>query len=48
MFDTFGEYHSAFKDINEKNSNYNFKFYSTASEATPRERLRIPMWLFEC
>ena len=45
MFDTFGEYHSAFKDINEKNSNYNFKFYSTASEATPRERLRIPMWL---
>lgn len=45
MFDTFGEYHNAFKDINQKNSNYNFKFYSTASEASPRDRLRVPLWL---
>ena len=45
MFDTFGEYHNAFKDISTINNNYNFKFYSTASEASIKDRLRIPLWL---
>ncbi len=44
IFDAYGEYHSAFKDINKINPNYNFKFYST-NEETGGEKLRIPPWL---
>ena len=44
IFDAYGEYHSAFKDINKINPNFNFKFYST-NEETNGEKLRIPPWL---
>ena len=44
IFDAYGEYHTAFKDINKINPNFNFKFYST-NEETDGEKLRIPPWL---
>lgn len=45
IFDAYGEYHNAFKDINKINPNYNFKFYTTNKQADPKNYLRIPLWL---
>lgn len=46
IFDAYGEYHSAFKEINKLNPNYNFKFYTTNKlEATEQTLLRVPLWL---
>lgn len=47
IFDAYGEYHNAFKNIHEINPNLNFKFYSTNEndENSGGERLRIPLWL---
>ena len=44
IFDAYGEYHSAFKNIDRINPNFCFKFYST-NEDTEGEKLRIPPWL---
>lgn len=44
IFDAYGEYHNAFKDISRINPNFNFKFYST-NKNTEGETLRIPPWL---
>ena len=45
IFDAYGEYHNAFKDINKINPNYNFKYYTT-NKAAPKENiLSIPLWL---
>lgn len=44
IFDAYGEYHSAFKNIDRINPNFCFKFYST-NEETEGEKLRIPPWL---
>lgn len=44
IFDAYGEYHTAFQDINKINPNFSFKFYST-NEETNGEKLRIPPWL---
>ena len=44
IFDAYGEYHSAFQDIDKINPNFHFKFYST-NELTNGEKLRIPPWL---
>ena len=45
IFDAYGEYHNAFKDINKINPNYNFKFYTTNKTADPNNIMRIPIWL---
>ena len=45
IFDAYGEYHSAFKNISEYNPNYNFKFYTTNRMTSPENLLRIPIWL---
>lgn len=45
VFDAYGEYHNAFKDINKINPNYHFKYYTTSKQET-QNRLRIPIWLF--
>ena len=47
IFDAYGEYHNAFKRINEVNPNYNFKFYTTNRMQLKEggELLRIPLWL---
>jgi hypothetical protein len=47
IFDTYGEYHSAFREINKINPNFNFKFYTTNPYYTEGEKLRIPLWLMD-
>ena len=45
FFDSYGEYHSAFKDLNKLNPNYNFKFFGTNSNLEANKQIRIPLWL---
>lgn len=47
IFDAYGEYHNAFREINRINPAYNFKFYTTnkAQLREGGELLRIPLWL---
>ena len=45
VFDAYGEYHNAFKSINQVNPNYNFKYYTTNKNTNPENLLRIPLWL---
>ncbi len=47
IFDAYGEYHNAFREINRVNPNYNFKFYTTNQSQLREggELLRIPLWL---
>jgi hypothetical protein len=47
IFDAYGEYHNAFRNINQINPNYNFKFYTTnkAQLKEGGELLRVPLWL---
>lgn len=44
IFDAYGEYHDAFRDINKINPNYNFKYYTTSKD-DPEHRISIPLWL---
>lgn len=44
VFDTYGEYRNAFRDINKYNANLNFKIYTT-NKKDGCELLRIPLWL---
>mgnify|MGYP004479293853 FL=1 len=43
LFDAYGEYHNAFKDINKTNPNINFKAYTTNTKGDT-EIMRIPLW----
>ena len=45
IFDAYGEYHNAFKDIDKINPNYHFKYYTTNKNSDPKNYLRIPLWL---
>lgn len=46
LFDTYGEYHNALKDIDKINPNLNFKFYTTnVDEQEGGNLLSIPLWL---
>ena len=45
IFDAYGEYHNAFKDINQINPNYHFKYFTTNKKSSPENVLRIPLWL---
>ncbi len=47
IFDAYGEYHNAFKNINTINPNYNFKYYTTNKFDTDGEKIRIPLWLLD-
>lgn len=49
IFDAYGEYHNAFKSINQINPNYNFKFFTTNPNQLSEggELLSIPPWLLE-
>ena len=46
IFDSYGEYHNALKDINEINPNYHFKYYTT-SRSDKEHQLKIPIWLLD-
>lgn len=47
IFDAYGEYHNAFKNINQINPNYNFKYYTTNKMDTDGEKLCLPLWLLD-
>ena len=47
IFDAYGEYHNAFKNLNQINPNFNFKVYSTLKEEADHELIRIPLWLLD-
>lgn len=43
LFDAYGEYHNAFKNINQINPNINFKAYTTNIKGDT-EIMKIPLW----
>lgn len=45
IFDAYGEYTSAFENINTKAVDINFKLYTTNLKADPNKILKIPLWL---
>ena len=45
IFDAYGEYHNAFREIDKINPNFNFKYYTTNKNDTEGMCLRIPLWL---
>lgn len=45
IFDAYGEYHTAFKDLTNISEDINFKTYTTNLEFSESEILRIPLWL---
>lgn len=45
IFDAYGEYHNAFRDICKKNPNFNFKYYTTNKNDTEGFCLCLPLWL---
>ena len=45
LFDAYGEYHNAFKEINKKVPELNFKAYTTNVEEENVPLLKIPLWL---
>lgn len=45
IFDAYGEYHAAFKEIGDKNRQITFKAYTTNLKTSESEILRIPVWL---
>ncbi len=45
IFDAYGEYHTAFSKLNQVDSNYQFKFYTTNKRQTDGQQLTIPLWL---
>ena len=47
IFDAYGEYHTAFRDINKINPNFYFKYYTTNVNDTAGNLLSIPLWLLD-
>ena len=45
IFDSSGEYYNAFRNLNEINNNYNYRFYSTNEVEGIGEKLRLPIYL---
>lgn len=45
IFDAYGEYHAAFSHINDKHPEINFKAYTTNTNFSETEVLKIPLWL---
>jgi len=45
IFDAYGEYHSAFKDISQMAPEVSFKAYTTNTKFSDSEILKIPLWL---
>lgn len=45
IFDAYGEYHSAFSEINDDSGDINFKAYTTNTHLADAEILKIPLWI---
>ncbi len=46
IFDAYGEYHNAFKDLKRINNKINFKAYTT-NQNSMDELIKIPLWLLD-
>ena len=46
IFDAYGEYHTAFKEINKINPNFNFKYFTTNVNDQEGSLLKMPIFLF--
>ena len=46
IFDAYGEYHTAFKEINKINPNFNFKYFTTNVNDKEGTLLNMPIFLF--
>lgn len=47
LFDAYGEYHTALKNINQINPNLNFKFFTTNQNQADGQILSLPIWLLD-
>lgn len=47
IFDAYGEYHSAFKDIDKIDPDISFKAYTTNTNFSDTDVLKIPLWLLD-
>ena len=47
IFDAYGEYHNAFKNINKTYPNINFKAYTTNTKISDSEIIKFPLWLLD-
>jgi len=47
IFDAYGEYYNAFKDINKKVPELSFKTYTTNTNFSDTEIIKIPLWLLD-
>jgi len=47
IFDAYGEYHSAFKEISKIAPEVSFKAYTTNTRFSDSETLKIPLWLLD-
>lgn len=47
IFDAYGEYHNAFKDLNKKVPELSFKAYTTNTKFSDTELIKIPLWLLD-
>lgn len=45
IFDAYGEYHNAFKNLEKENPNFHFKYYTTNKHDREGYCLKIPLWL---
>lgn len=45
LFDSSSEYYNAFRNLNEINPNFNYRFFSTNEVDGIGEKIRIPIWL---
>ena len=45
LFDSSAEYYNAFKNLNEINPNFHYRFFSTNEVEGIGEKIRIPIWL---
>ena len=46
IFDAYGEYHTAFREIDKINPNFNFKYFTTNINDTEGSLLSMPIFLF--
>ena len=46
IFDAYGEYHTAFREINKINPNFNFKYFTTNENDKEGSLLKMPVFLF--
>lgn len=45
IFDAYGEYHNAFRDLENLNPNFHFKYYTTNKHDSEGYCLKLPIWL---